>query len=184
MKKKNTIKIVCVILGLLLVGGAFALSIETGLIAKDVRAFLGVFAVDKIEYKHLLLGEPIMIMTKGSSINQRAVEISRPVLSLIGQIMMLVFGCFGIVTLLFPKNKKYNWTKIVAVFCFIAVIGGAVMCFFLKDSFCDSYAKTNEMNIEDVKSIFKEFKLNAAAIISPIMGILGSLGLTTAKLMK
>lgn len=58
---------------------------------------------------------------------------------------------------------------------YLLVLVGAILAFFVREGYAIScYIKDNSVSIKELFDDYGKYSLNAAAIISPILGILGA----------
>lgn len=168
MKKYFTLKNLFIIAGALLVIVGFFVALGSGLHYAD--------STGQIDTIGLVIGKQTTIIKAAGATLEVVIPKDEAVwsgLSMAGVIIMLVGGVAAVaVTLVMPKMK---FKKFVVLGIAGLIIIGAILAFLVKSGYAiSSHAKDSSMTIEDTMESLKDYKLNAAAVISPILGILGA----------
>lgn len=92
-------------------------------------------------------------------------------LGLVGTLLVFVGALAAVVVTLVLKESKAR--KFVLIGAGALVVVGAVLTFFTVESFYASYAKANDMTVQDVKDMLKNWNAKVHCALPIVMGILG-----------
>ena len=92
-------------------------------------------------------------------------------MGLVGTLLVFVGALAALVVSLVLKESKVR--KYVLIGCGALVVVGAILTFFTVESFYASYAKSNNMTVQEVKDRLANWNAKVHCALPIIMGILG-----------